>query len=61
MSILVNQEVLRLSYLNETGRNKPTSCTPMYYKEGACEKVYVEWLEEKVTEQLEKSKTNVIT
>ena len=55
MSILINQESLRLSYLNETGRAKP-AINSLYYEEAQ----YVVWLEEKVTEQLEKLKTNVI-
>jgi hypothetical protein len=52
MSIFIKHEALRLSYLNETGHTKPVF-NSLYYEEAQ----YVEWLEEKVTEQLEKLKT----
>ena len=49
MSILINQEALRLQYKQETGMDRPI-----------LENDYVEWLEEKVTEQLEQIKKKEI-
>lgn len=48
MSILINENLLRSKYLQETGNERPTHEFSKDYS------TYVEWLEEKVTEHLEK-------
>lgn len=47
MSILVNERLLKETYKKETGEPRPDNAG------NKVEKQYIEWLEEKVTQQLE--------
>jgi polyferredoxin len=46
MSILVDERLLKVTYKKETGEPRPD------ISGNNCEKQYIEWLEEKVTNQL---------
>jgi hypothetical protein len=54
MSILINENALRMAYLQETGYQKPIVPSLSYTETNR----YIEWLEEKVTEMLQKEEEN---